>query len=190
MSNPLGIRTDSPTPWDSAELTSRTWSLIIQSNGLVTTTTSTATARPPGSSARGVCQRRAGVRRGFVKALEDLHKAEPAGRSEPLRSHHHQLLHGHHPFPPPRLIWPSARQQAAAAAAPLCITTPVRRRGETSPRQYQTCRVSEGPSVSIDMDNQERIKAERKKLRNRIAASKCRREKTGEDLGWRTRSRP
>uniref|UniRef100_A0A3B4AXF0 Transcription factor JunD n=1 Tax=Periophthalmus magnuspinnatus TaxID=409849 RepID=A0A3B4AXF0_9GOBI len=33
------------------------------------------------------------------------------------------------------------------------------------------------PLSPIDMDNQERIKAERKKLRNRIAASKCRKRK-------------
>ncbi|XP_015277239.1 PREDICTED: transcription factor jun-D-like, partial [Gekko japonicus] len=33
------------------------------------------------------------------------------------------------------------------------------------------------PLSPIDMDTQERIKAERKRLRNRIAASKCRRRK-------------
>ncbi|KTF78492.1 hypothetical protein cypCar_00047031, partial [Cyprinus carpio] len=33
------------------------------------------------------------------------------------------------------------------------------------------------PSLSIDLETQERIKAERKKLRNRIAASKCRKRK-------------
>ncbi|NXH69145.1 JUND factor, partial [Hydrobates tethys] len=36
----------------------------------------------------------------------------------------------------------------------------------------------ESPPLSpIDMDTQERIKAERKRLRNRIAASKCRKRK-------------
>uniref|UniRef100_A0A3B5QTQ7 Transcription factor JunD n=1 Tax=Xiphophorus maculatus TaxID=8083 RepID=A0A3B5QTQ7_XIPMA len=36
----------------------------------------------------------------------------------------------------------------------------------------------ESPPLSpVDMDSQERIKAERKRLRNRIAASKCRRHK-------------
>jgi transcription factor jun-B len=36
---------------------------------------------------------------------------------------------------------------------------------------------SPGPMSPIDMENQERIKAERKKLRNRLAATKCRRRK-------------
>ena len=38
--------------------------------------------------------------------------------------------------------------------------------------------VSQSPPLSpIDMENQERIKLERKRLRNRVAASKCRRRK-------------
>ncbi|AFJ20444.1 protein ORF151D [Cyprinid herpesvirus 1] len=37
--------------------------------------------------------------------------------------------------------------------------------------------MSEIPKSPIDMEDQERIKAERKRLRNRLAATKCRRRK-------------
>lgn len=79
------------------------------------------------------------------------------------------------PFPPP----PShlAQQQAAAAAAlsRLQSAGSVKDEPQTVPDMQS---FGDSPPLSpIDMDNQERIKAERKKLRNRIAASKCRKRK-------------
>ncbi|XP_014873591.1 transcription factor jun-D-like [Poecilia latipinna] len=82
------------------------------------------------------------------------------------------------PFPPPPTHAASAQQQAAAAAALSRLQQSVsamKDEPQTVP-DMQSC--GDSPPLSpIDMDNQERIKAERKKLRNRIAASKCRKRK-------------
>lgn len=81
------------------------------------------------------------------------------------------------PFPPPPSHLASAQQQAAAAAALSRLQTAglVKDEPQTVPDMQS---FGESPPLSpIDMDNQERIKAERKKLRNRIAASKCRKRK-------------
>jgi transcription factor jun-D len=67
----------------------------------------------------------------------------------------------------------SAHQQAAAAA--LSRLQAFKDEPQTVPDMQ--CFVDSPPLSPIDMDNQERIKAERKKLRNRIAASKCRKRK-------------
>ncbi|XP_042283866.1 transcription factor jun-D-like [Thunnus albacares] len=81
------------------------------------------------------------------------------------------------PFPPPPSHI-SAHQQAAAAAAALSRLQSagvVKDEPQTVPDMQS---FGDSPPLSpIDMDNQERIKAERKKLRNRIAASKCRKRK-------------
>ncbi|KAF1384179.1 hypothetical protein PFLUV_G00139600 [Perca fluviatilis] len=82
------------------------------------------------------------------------------------------------PFPPPPSHLASAQQQAAAAAAALSrlhSAGSVKDEPQTVPDMQS---FGDSPPLSpIDMDNQERIKAERKKLRNRIAASKCRKRK-------------
>lgn len=83
------------------------------------------------------------------------------------------------PFPPPPShLASAAQQQAAAAAAALSRLQSaglVKDEPQTVPDMQS---FGESPPLSpIDMDNQERIKAERKKLRNRIAASKCRKRK-------------
>ncbi|XP_068427067.1 transcription factor JunD-like [Clinocottus analis] len=83
------------------------------------------------------------------------------------------------PFPPPPSHLASAQQQAAAAAAAalsrLQSAGLVKDEPQTVPDMQ--CFGDSPPLSPIDMDNQERIKAERKKLRNRIAASKCRKRK-------------
>lgn len=81
------------------------------------------------------------------------------------------------PFPPPPSHLASAQQQAVAAAALSRLQSSglVKDEPQTVPDMQS---FGDSPPVSpIDMDNQERIKAERKKLRNRIAASKCRKRK-------------
>ncbi|XP_076001059.1 transcription factor JunD-like [Genypterus blacodes] len=80
------------------------------------------------------------------------------------------------PFPPPPSHLASAHQQAAAAAALSRLqNSGVKDEPQTVPDMQS---FGDSPPLSpIDMDNQERIKAERKKLRNRIAASKCRKRK-------------
>lgn len=81
------------------------------------------------------------------------------------------------PFPPPPSHLASAQQQAVAAAALSRLQSGglVKDEPQTVPDMQS---FGDSPPLSpIDMDNQERIKAERKKLRNRIAASKCRKRK-------------
>ncbi|XP_020796560.1 transcription factor JunD-like [Boleophthalmus pectinirostris] len=118
---------------------------------------------------------------GFVKALEDLHKQN---QLESVHAERLELMHadlpvyttlngyGHAlsyptdpaPFPPPSHVNP----QPAAALR-------LKDEPQTVPDAQS---FGDSPPLSpIDMDNQERIKAERKKLRNRIAASKCRKRK-------------
>ncbi|XP_054478982.1 transcription factor JunD-like [Anoplopoma fimbria] len=80
------------------------------------------------------------------------------------------------PFPPPPShLAGSQQQQAAAALSRLQSAGLVKDEPQTVPDMQS---FGDSPPLSpIDMDNQERIKAERKKLRNRIAASKCRKRK-------------
>ncbi|XP_029971664.1 transcription factor jun-D-like [Salarias fasciatus] len=84
------------------------------------------------------------------------------------------------PFPPPPAAHLSGAQQQQAAAAAAALSRlqtvgAVKDEPQTVPDMQS---FGESPPLSpIDMDNQERIKAERKKLRNRIAASKCRKRK-------------
>lgn len=75
------------------------------------------------------------------------------------------------PFPPPPSHLATAHHQALSRLH----TAGVKDEPQTVPDMQS---FGDSPPLSpIDMDNQERIKAERKKLRNRIAASKCRKRK-------------
>ncbi|XP_061588697.1 transcription factor JunD-like [Cololabis saira] len=85
------------------------------------------------------------------------------------------------PPPPPHLSGAQAQSQAQTLAAAAALSrlqaaaNAVKDEPQTVPDMQS---FGESPPLSpIDMDNQERIKAERKKLRNRIAASKCRKRK-------------
>ncbi|XP_041660339.1 transcription factor jun-D-like [Cheilinus undulatus] len=187
--------------------------LIIQSNGLVTSSSSNPASQflyPKSASDEQE------FAEGFVKALEDLHKQnqlseagcvsvdrlELLGSSNAVGSSGLQTsdlpvyttLNGYAasplgattinyatdtiPFPPPPSHLAGAQQQAAAAAALSRLQAAggaLKDEPQTVPDMQS---FGESPPLSpIDMDNQERIKAERKKLRNRIAASKCRKRK-------------
>lgn len=182
--------------------------LIIQSNGMVTTTPTSQFLYPKSASDEQE------FAEGFVKALEDLHKqnqlneascvsvdrmellgsgATPVGLQQASDLPVYTTLNGYAasplgttinystdavPFPPPPPHMPSVHQQQAAAAAALSRLQSagmVKDEPQTVPDMQS---FGDSPPMSpIDMDNQERIKAERKKLRNRIAASKCRKRK-------------
>jgi len=79
------------------------------------------------------------------------------------------------PPPPPPHMPGVHQQQTAAALSRLQSAGMVKDEPQTVPDMLSFG--ESPPSTPIDMDNQERIKAERKKLRNRIAASKCRKRK-------------
>ncbi|XP_036412396.1 transcription factor jun-D [Colossoma macropomum] len=133
---------------------------------------------------------------GFVKALEDLHKQNQLNGATTLGG---RLLASHAglalpsdlpvytnlstygttvnystdtiPFPPP----PPPPAHAPTSGEQHARLQPLKDEPQTVPDVQS---FGESPPLSpIDMDTQERIKAERKRLRNRIAASKCRKRK-------------
>ncbi|XP_026781165.1 transcription factor jun-D [Pangasianodon hypophthalmus] len=174
--------------------------LIIQSNGMVTTTPTSQFVYPkPVSDEQEFAE-------GFVKALEDLHKqnqlnggaatlnrlATGAALALPsdLPVYTNLSTYGGGalgtavnystdtiPFPPP----PASSASSSHANTPTAqqATHARIRSPKDEPQTVPDVQsFGESPPLSpIDMDTQERIKAERKKLRNRIAASKCRKRK-------------
>ncbi|CAJ1060880.1 transcription factor jun-D-like [Xyrichtys novacula] len=174
--------------------------LIIQSNGMVTTTpTSTQFLYP-----KAVTEEQE-FAEGFVKALEDLHKQNqlsgagqtngtldlgsniaPVTVQPDLPVYTNLNTFGSVPlettvnfstdtvsFPPPP---PPQQHLGAAPPQPdLSRVQPPKEEPQTVPDVQS---FGESPPLSpIDIDSQERMKAERKRLRNRIAASKCRMRK-------------
>uniref|UniRef100_A0A8I3PL10 Transcription factor JunD n=2 Tax=Canis lupus familiaris TaxID=9615 RepID=A0A8I3PL10_CANLF len=182
--------------------------LIIQSNGLVTTTpTSTQFLYP-----KVAASEEQEFAEGFVKALEDLHKQNQLGTGAASAAAAAGGPSGTAAgaAPPGELAPAAATPEApvyanlssyaggtggsggaatvAFAAEPVPFPPPPPPGALGPPRltalkdEPQTVpdvpSFGESPPLSpIDMDTQERIKAERKRLRNRIAASKCRKRK-------------
>lgn len=171
--------------------------LIIQSNqGLVTTSPAPNASVNPFMYRNQATNEQEGFADGFVKALADLHKqnqlvgapmSPPASipgsyqRNLPdipiytnLSSYNPNQLPSGYPGP---MAYPSH-----ASGHPPGHTsghTPGHTPGRVLDAPQTVPEVPHSPpSLSpIDLDTQERIKAERKKLRNRIAASKCRKRK-------------
>nr|XP_003230150.1 PREDICTED: transcription factor jun-D [Anolis carolinensis] len=139
--------------------------LIIQSNGLVTTT---PTGGAGGSGSGPVfpfpkASEEQEFAAGFVKALEHLHHQGDE-----------QQQQQQHPGTPAAssLVYATLSPFGAFEGPPLPALL------KDEPQTVPEAPSSASPPLSpIDMDSQERIKAERKRLRNRIAASKCRRRK-------------
>lgn len=181
--------------------------LIIQSNGMVTTTPTSSHFLYP----KTVTDEQE-FAEGFVKALEDLHKQNQLNGTGPAASsldlganiapvtvqpelpvYTNLNSYGSGPlgttvnystdtvpFPPPPAHHlggaPPTQQQPPLPQGPeLSRVQPLKEEPQTVPDVQS---FGDSPPLSpIDMDTQERIKAERKRLRNRIAASKCRRRK-------------
>lgn len=170
--------------------------LIIQSNGMVTTTPTSAQFLFP----KTVTDEQE-FAEGFVKALEDLHKqnqltgAEQTGSSLDLSANIAPVsvqpdppvytnLNSYGsgplgttvnyatdtvPFPPPPSL------HFGGTPPELSRVQPAKEEPQTVPDVQS---FGDSPPLSpIDMESQERVKAERKRLRNRIAASKCRMRK-------------
>ncbi|XP_058493516.1 transcription factor jun-D [Solea solea] len=176
--------------------------LIIQSNGMVTTTPTSSQFLYP----KTVTEEQE-FAEGFVKALEDLHKQNqlsgeaqtnsldlganiaPVTIQPDLPVYTNLNSYGTGPlgttvnystdtvpFPPP----PPHHLGAAAAVPPpqTELSPPLQLLKEEPQTVPDVQSFGESPPLSpIDMDTQENVKAERKRLRNRIAASKCRRRK-------------
>ncbi|XP_068445690.1 transcription factor JunD-like [Clinocottus analis] len=177
--------------------------LIIQSNGMVTTTPTMPQFLYP----KAVTDEQE-FAEGFVKALEDLHKQNQLSGAGPTSSSSLELcanlgpVAGHPdlpvytnlnsygngtlettvnystdtvPFPPPPPPPPTHHLGAAPPQPEPSRVHPLKEEPQTVPDVQS---FGESPPLSpIDIDSQDNGKAERKRLRNRIAASKCRMRK-------------
>ncbi|XP_069025130.1 junE proto-oncogene, AP-1 transcription factor subunit [Embiotoca jacksoni] len=175
--------------------------LIIQSNhGLVTTSPVSNSTNPFMYRAQATNEQE-GFADGFVKALADLHKqnqlvgpmSPPTSSSVALQASYQRNLMssgdmpvytnlssynpGQMPYPGGQMAYSGGSSHGGGGVPhphPRSLDAP-----QTVPEvPHPPGDPTSPPSLSpIDLETQERIKAERKKLRNRIAASKCRKRK-------------
>uniref|UniRef100_A0A8C5P7Z1 Transcription factor JunD n=1 Tax=Leptobrachium leishanense TaxID=445787 RepID=A0A8C5P7Z1_9ANUR len=170
--------------------------LIIQSNGLVTTTPTSSQFLYP-----KVASEEQEFAEGFVKALEDLHKqnqlgvpppgvdltvAPVAGNLQPPSNSDAPVYANLSSYPSGGALGTTVNYSTDTVPYP---PPPSSLPQQPPPSRLQSLKdepqivpelssFGESPPMSpINMDTQERIKAERKRLRNRIAASKCRKRK-------------
>ncbi|XP_061694426.1 transcription factor Jun-like [Syngnathoides biaculeatus] len=167
--------------------------LIIQSCTGLTTPTPTQFVCP-----KNISDEQEGFAEGFAKALAELHYHQmSAGPPETTGSASASAPDsGHNPYsctvrpePPEYTDLAGFRRGAASAddrqppagyPAPPPAARVERSRLRSLKEEPQTVPEMPGetpPLSPIDMENQERIKAERKRMRNRVAASKCRKRK-------------
>ncbi|XP_058023109.1 transcription factor JunB isoform X1 [Ahaetulla prasina] len=169
--------------------------LIVQnSNGVITTTPT-----PPGQYyyPRGATEEQEGFADGFVKALDDLHKmnhmpppnvsigaavaasSASSGYGASLPQEPPPIYTNLTSYNPTGVLsttssFPSANLSYMPQPHGLPLPHPARGFKE----EPQTVPDVQSPPVSpINMEDQERIKVERKRLRNRLAATKCRKRK-------------
>ncbi|KAM7393344.1 hypothetical protein PAMA_008144 [Pampus argenteus] len=175
--------------------------LIIQSNqGLVTTSPVTNSSNPFMYRNQATNEQE-GFADGFVKALADLHKQNqlvgggpmsPSSSSTALQaSYQRNLMPSDMPvytnlssYNPGQMAYSGGQMVYGGGSGHGGSGHPQpHTRGLDAPQTvpevpHPTGDPTSPPSLSpIDLETQERIKAERKKLRNRIAASKCRKRK-------------
>ncbi|XP_030052809.1 transcription factor JunB isoform X2 [Microcaecilia unicolor] len=156
--------------------------LIIQnSNGVITTSPSPGQYFYP----RGVTEEQEGFADGFVKALDDLHKlnhmAPPNVSIAAPSSSSGSSVFGAplHPEPPPvytNLTSYNTSTYPTATISYLPQGQVFKEEPQTVPEGLQS-RDGSPPLSPINMEDQERIKVERKRQRNRLAATKCRKRK-------------
>ncbi|KAM9735067.1 junE proto-oncogene, AP-1 transcription factor subunit [Menidia menidia] len=176
--------------------------LIIQSNQGLVTTSPASNSTNPFMYRNQATNEQEGFADGFVKALADLHKQNQLVGGGPMSpsssssvslqaSYQRNLMSGGDmpvytnlsSYNPGQIPY-SAGQMAFGGSGHGGGSGPQPHpRGLDAPQTVPEVPHPPGdptspPSLSpIDLETQERIKAERKKLRNRIAASKCRKRK-------------
>ncbi|XP_039398754.1 LOW QUALITY PROTEIN: transcription factor jun-D-like [Mauremys reevesii] len=181
--------------------------LLIQgSPGLGPASPCPAAAPPPAAGPflyrQQVTQEQEGFADGFVKALADLQAEPAAGGAAPgaLPARRRPARRLHHPrqLQPGRAAQPRGRRLLRRPAGPALPRPRPAGAGQRPPPAPGAARALEEPQTvpeappqgeagssaptppslsPLDAESQERLKAERKRLRNRIAASKCRRRK-------------
>ncbi|XP_058632101.1 junE proto-oncogene, AP-1 transcription factor subunit [Onychostoma macrolepis] len=169
--------------------------LIIQSNqGLVTTSPAPNASANPFMYRNHATNEQEGFADGFVKALADLHKQNqlvgaPMSPSSSIQGPYQRNLMPAADMPiytnlssynPNQLpsSYPGGQMAYASPHGPQTRGPDAPQTVPEVPHPPGADPASSPPSLSpIDLETQERIKAERKKLRNRIAASKCRKRK-------------
>ncbi|RVE61495.1 hypothetical protein OJAV_G00171360 [Oryzias javanicus] len=161
--------------------------LIIQScNGLTTPTPTQFVC------SKNITDEQEGFAEGFVRALAELHYQQiPAGHPDGQTAAGCEEGAGI-PYSraaraePPEYtnLATFSRQEAAPVsdragypAAPLAAQHPRLQALKEEPQTVPEMTGETPPLSPIDMETQERIKAERKRMRNRVAASKCRKRK-------------
>nr|XP_056704926.1 transcription factor JunD-like [Euleptes europaea] len=177
--------------------------LLLQAAGPVPPSPAAAAAggapflyRPPPPPPAPVTQEQEGFADGFVKALADLHKQNQLLGAPPSPAPHPAGPCCPPPRPDPAAVYttlgafePAAPPPAAAFFARL-PAPPATDEPQTVPEAPPPAPAAAAAALSsgdsppppsalspLDAESQERLKAERKRLRNRIAASKCRRRK-------------
>ncbi|XP_074547313.1 junE proto-oncogene, AP-1 transcription factor subunit [Halichoeres trimaculatus] len=177
--------------------------LIIQSNQGLVTTSPVPNGTNPFLYRNQATNEQEGFADGFVKALADLHKqnqlvggspmSPPPSSSVSLQASYQRNLMSSGDMPvytnlgsynPSQMGYSGAQMGYSSGSGHSSGGAPqAHTRGLDAPQTVPEVPHPPGdptspPSLSpIDLETQERIKAERKKLRNRIAASKCRKRK-------------
>lgn len=176
--------------------------LIIQSNqGLVTTGTMSNSTNPFIYRSQATNEQE-GFADGFVKALADLHKQNQLVGGGPMSpsssstvslqaSYQRSMMSGGDmpvytnlsSYNPGQIPYSGGQMTYSGGSGHGTVAPQHHPRSLDAPQTVPEVPHPPGdptspPSLSpIDLETQERIKAERKKLRNRIAASKCRKRK-------------
>ncbi|XP_054613370.1 junE proto-oncogene, AP-1 transcription factor subunit [Dunckerocampus dactyliophorus] len=204
--NNLGLNNNSSLMTSSADMNQLKLSspdlehLIIQSNQGLVTTSPVSTSTNPFIYRGQATNEQEGFADGFVKALADLHKQNQlvGGPMSPSSSSNVSLQASYQrnlvmstsdmpiytnlsSYNPGQMAYPSGQMTYKGASGHNANgTAQAHTRVLDAP---QTVPEVPGDPTSpsclspIDLEMQEKIKAERKKLRNRIAASKCRKRK-------------
>lgn len=176
--------------------------LIIQSNQGLVTTSPVPNSTNPFMYRNQATNEQEGFADGFVKALADLHKqnqlvggspmSPPSSSAVSMQASYQRNLMSSGDMPiytnlssynPGQMAYSGAQMAYSSQGHSGGGPPQHQARGLDTPQTVPEVPHPPGdptspPSLSpIDLETQERIKAERKKLRNRIAASKCRKRK-------------
>ncbi|XP_053573820.1 transcription factor JunB [Bombina bombina] len=150
---------------------------------------------PRGGGGNGITEEQEGFVDGFVKALDDLHKMNREGPPNVSLRGGSVPMSGGSNSPGGNIYGDTAVYANLASYHPSCYRQPsatinylpqshsgygassFKEEPQTVPESSDSRDGTPTPLSPINMEDQERIKVERKRLRNRLAATKCRKRK-------------